>query len=213
MLARRKAAETLLPRLARGMSENADEEAWSKLAKQGVPVNPCRSPHHPAAGLGLSEEGPEVSVQEAYDPESSDFVCGPKAEGGVGLKSYRMRAGGLRARLAFTERFESTPGIVSPGMIASCMEAHGNWTAGIAVLDRQKLPKPPLLLAKSFSIDLAERASPDEVFTLTSRVLNVDESFFHMSVRVEVSMAHPAESQPRAVSTADYERIGAIRSL
>jgi hypothetical protein len=130
------------------------------------------------------------------------------------LKSFRSANGGLYARYAFEERFECAPGIVSPGMIGALLEGHGNWTAGIGILDRQKLPKPPLMLAKSYAVSIADRASPAERFVVTSRILHMEDSFSPASIRVEVSM-FPSNSltSPRAVATAEYERIGAVRSL
>lgn len=143
-----------------------------------------------------------------------DFVSGPNAIDGMYLKSFRMASGGLRARFEFDERFECAPGIVSPGMIGAVLESHGNWTAGIGILDRQKLPKPPLMLAKSYAVSIAERAATNETFTMTSRILHLEDSFSPSSVRVEVTL-NPvsARGECRAVATAEYERIGAVRSL
>lgn len=38
--------------------------SWEQLKRDGVPVNPCHSPHHPAALQGVAEPaGEELSVQ------------------------------------------------------------------------------------------------------------------------------------------------------
>jgi hypothetical protein len=65
-------------RTAGSVSAEAEVERWSRLQRQGVKVNPCNSPLHPAAvaGVAPAKPGKALSVQEAYDPQGMDFACG-----------------------------------------------------------------------------------------------------------------------------------------
>ena len=38
------------------------------------------------------------------------------------------------------------PGIINGGIVSALFDCHGNWTAAIALMDRAKLPRPPLTL-------------------------------------------------------------------
>ena len=38
------------------------------------------------------------------------------------------------------------PGIINGGIVSSLFDCHGNWTAAIALMDKAKLPRPPLTL-------------------------------------------------------------------
>ena len=38
------------------------------------------------------------------------------------------------------------PGIINGGVISALFDCHGNWTAAIALMDKAKLPRPPLTL-------------------------------------------------------------------
>ena len=55
------------------------QSEWERLKREGAPVNPCNSPHHPAskAGVTLPQPGAaELSLQAAYDPQGICFACG-----------------------------------------------------------------------------------------------------------------------------------------
>jgi hypothetical protein len=59
--------------------DGAASEEWLKLARAGLPVNPCNSPFHPAAKvapLAPPPAAPRLSVQAAYDPRGMCFACG-----------------------------------------------------------------------------------------------------------------------------------------
>ena len=80
------------------MSERAKQlKRESDLASRGVDVNPCNSPSHPAATLGVDAAAyvsarPRRSLQQAYDPQCIDFVSGvatPDTHGKIGLETFR----------------------------------------------------------------------------------------------------------------------------
>lgn len=51
-------------------------DKWKVLVDKGYQVNPCNSKLHPAVQAGLTVVGEEISVQQAYTPNSQCFGCG-----------------------------------------------------------------------------------------------------------------------------------------
>jgi hypothetical protein len=76
---------------------------------QGHRINPCNSLLHPAAEAGIAPEGDELCVQDAYTPHSTCWGCGPSAEGGLRLRSFRVR-NGLEARISLGDEYCAFPG-------------------------------------------------------------------------------------------------------
>lgn len=111
---------------------NEDPEAqrpkWESLKKQGVELNPCKSPHHPAVIAGVVAVDPSAApecVQEAYTPASKCYGCGPAAPpDALHLKSYRI-PGGLEAKLQIATKYLAFPGIVNGGVISMAFACHG----------------------------------------------------------------------------------------
>ena len=71
--------------------------------------------------------------------------AGPAAEDGLHLKSFRVQ-NGLSATVRLDKKYQAFPGIINGGIISALFDCHGNWTAAIALMDRAKLPRPPLTL-------------------------------------------------------------------
>ena len=71
--------------------------------------------------------------------------AGPAAEDGLHLKSFRVD-NGLSATVCLDKKYQAFPGIINGGIISALFDCHGNWTAAIALMDRAKLPRPPLTL-------------------------------------------------------------------
>lgn len=198
--------------------ERADK--WRYLAAQGVKLNPCNSPLHPAAQSGLDPESQEVlCVQEAYTPKSSCFGCGPAHPDGLRLKSFRFKYG-LEAFVTIPTKFCAFPGIVNGGVISTLMDCHGNWTAAIALMDRSCLPRPPLTLTASAFISYKEPTPPDTPLVLRSKVVAVKESASpevnRATVEVDVTVYEklPGGQEKLLVSgTVMCKRLGALREL
>ena len=50
---------------------------WKQLMEQGLAVNPCGSPQHPAVRAGIVEASDiEASLQESYTPLRKCYGCG-----------------------------------------------------------------------------------------------------------------------------------------
>jgi hypothetical protein len=83
-------------------------------------------------------------------------VAGPAAEDGLHLESFRVQ-NGLSATVQLASKYQAFPGIINGGIISALFDCHGNWTAAIALMDRAKLPRPPLTLTAEL---LVSSASP-----------------------------------------------------
>jgi hypothetical protein len=126
--------------------------SWQFMQQQGHKLNPCNSPLHPAVNAGIQPDGnEEISVQEAYTPQSGCFGCGPANVDGLGLRSFRIE-NGLEAKLKLSSKYCAFPGIINGGVLSTLMDCHGNWTAAVALMDRSCLPKPPLTLTASMFV-------------------------------------------------------------
>lgn len=59
---------------------------------------------------------------------------------------------------------------MSTGILDSLMICHGSWQAGIALMDKAILPRPPLTLTKSFSVQIQNRLPPGTKVEIITRV-------------------------------------------
>ncbi|GIL86360.1 hypothetical protein Vretimale_11689 [Volvox reticuliferus] len=202
--------------------------SWEQLKKDGIRVNPCQSPHHPAAVEGVAEpEGEELCVQEAYNPESRCFGCGHAHPDGLHLQSRRIPGvglGRLEARISFDPKYCAFPGIINGGVLTTAMDCHGNWAAAIALMDKGCLPRPPLTMTASMQVSFRAPTPPDTQLVMRSRVLGIKENSsggpLKATVEVEVVVVHPEQGpagealeRVLAVGTGVYKRLGALRSM
>jgi hypothetical protein len=114
---------------------------WRVMVEKGHAVNPCNSPLHPAvaeAGILPDTSAPERCLQEAYTPESTCWGCGPAATDGLRLRSRRVE-NGLEARVRLDPKYESFPGIVNGGVVATLVDCLANWTAATHLMDTSAL--------------------------------------------------------------------------
>ncbi|KAI8466051.1 MAG: HotDog domain-containing protein [Monoraphidium minutum] len=208
---------------ARGLSQSGTErKRWEALKEQGHAINPCNSEHHPAAEAGLEPDGTEVlPVQEAYTPNSTCWGCGPLAEDGLRLRSFRIK-NGLESTITIPPRFCAFPGIVNGGVLSTIMDCHGNWTAAIALMDRGGLPAPPLTLTASILVSYKEPAPPGTPLVVRSSVVEVKEGsqpgVAKSSVEVDVSILEAAPEGGGAgrllvSATGIFKKLGALRAL
>ena len=138
-----------------GVGANSRVAQWAELAQQGVKVNPCCSVLHPAVKAGILPvpEDSATSVQEAYDPHSVCFACGPAAASGIHLASFRCATGGLRSEVVVPESFVELPGMVSHGVLAALCSCHGVWVASVALMDKAVLARPPLMVCTRLQLE------------------------------------------------------------
>lgn len=65
---------------------------------------------------------------------------------------------GLSATVQLASKYQAFPGIINGGIISALFDCHGNWTAAIALMDRAKLPRPPLTLTAELLVSNASQA-------------------------------------------------------
>ena len=216
------------PRVARGYAAETRREDWERLRRSGEVINPCNSPKHPAAVAGIPLSGePQQSIQASYDKHSQCFVCGNAHPAGLGLKSFREdderalaeNPSALRSSVVVGDAHQGLPGIVSTGIMDALMICHGSWQAGIALMDRAVLPRPPLVLTKQFSVTVFDRLPPGQEIEIRTTGVDVSDSKepYRVRVRMELKAAGDADHLGNdfvcASGEAMYEKVGAVRSM
>ena len=86
----------------------------------------------------------EKAVQDRYAPNSICFGCGPANKEGLQIKSYRTDDG-LEMVFECEEKHQAFPGVINGGIIGALLDCHGNWTAAMAIMDRNELDTPQCL--------------------------------------------------------------------
>ena len=209
-----------LGRPGAGSSGRGSRQTWDVLKQQGFEVNPCNSPLHPAfteAGIAVDADHPELPVQEAYTPESACFGCGPAAPAGLHVRSFRRPGGGLEAAVELDAQYCAFPGIVQGGIVSALFDCHGNWTAAIALMDRNCLPKPPLTLTAELLVTFVEPTPPGAPLVLRSEVASVSEpEALGAKAAVQVDMTLHAAGPGGALlarASGIFKKLGALRAL
>ncbi|CAK0745314.1 hypothetical protein CVIRNUC_001611 [Coccomyxa viridis] len=206
--------------LERRAATTAELQQWKWLKDRGHAVNPCNSKLHPAFAAGIIFEGEELSVQAAYTPNSNCFGCGPAAKDGLHLKSFRVQ-NGLSATVRLDKKYQAFPGIINGGIISALFDCHGNWTAAIALMDRAKLPRPPLTLTAELLVKYREATPPNEQLVVRSNVVNIKDNAEQIgggkpAVQVNITL-HQAEEDGGerllATATGVFKKLGALRAL
>ena len=59
---------------------------------------------------------------------------------------------GLEGTVVLDPKYCAFPGIIGGGTLSTLFVCHGNWTAGIALMDKCCMPSPPLTLTKSLVV-------------------------------------------------------------
>jgi hypothetical protein len=202
-----------------------------------VALNPCNSELHPAVVVGaakVDETKPKRSLQEAYDPFASCFVCSKNGE----LKLETRRTSDrkiLRSELArgLPETYEELPGIIAPGMITSVMACSGSWHGSIALMDKAVLARPPLMmLEKIVDFTATDVLAPNEKCSVQSEIVSLDEPNF-ATVKMEMTIGGHEKDDEESNSTSGnksrsnytskktvcaraimrFKKIGAVRSI
>ncbi len=137
--------------------------------------------------------------------------------------------------------------MVSPGILCTLMSCHANWAvrttlpcfpqacaltrsatiltrthafqSSLALMDKAILPRPPLMVASRLAVDFGkEFAPPNMPLTLTSRVMNVQDSAEPYTVEIAVQLRAKVDEGDDAAplyasGVATFQKIGAVRSL
>ena len=110
------------------------------------------------------------SVQDEYAPNSICFGCGPSNKEGLQIKSYRTEEG-LEMEFECEEKHQAFPGVINGGLIGSLIDCHGNWTAAIAIMDKNGLDSPHCTVTAQYEVKLKRPTPFGSKLMLKSRVL------------------------------------------
>ena len=115
-----------------------------------------------------------LPVQDEFAPSSICFGCGPSNKDGLQLKSYRSTSG-LIAEFECEEKHQAFPGVINGGIIGSLIDCHGNWTAAVAIMDKNGWEKPQCTVTAQYEVKLKRPTPFGKKLKLTSRVLALQE--------------------------------------
>ncbi len=128
------------------------------------------------------------SVQRQFAAESICFGCGPANDKGLQIDSYRIE-NGLELRYTPEQEHQAFPGMVNGGIIGALLDCHGNWTAAIALMDKDKTAEPPCTVTASYEIKLRRPTPHGCELHITSQVESISDD------RAEISMLLMAEGK------------------
>ena len=112
------------------------------------------------------------AVQDEYAPSSICFGCGPSNKDGFQIKSYTTDDG-LEMEFECEEKHQAFPGVINRGVIGSLIDCHGNWTAAIAIMDKNKFDKPQCTVTAQYEVKLNRPTPFGPKLILKSRVLGL----------------------------------------
>jgi len=115
-----------------------------------------------------------LPVQDEFAPNSICFGCGPSNTDGLQLKSYRSD-GGLVAEFKCEKKHQAFSGVINGGIIGSLIDCHGNWTAAMAIMDKNSWEKPQCTVTAQYEIKLKRPTPLGIKLKLNSRVLVLQE--------------------------------------
>ena len=112
-------------------------------------------------------------VQLEYAPNSICFGCGPANEHGLRIQSYRIDNGLVMEYLP-NDSHQAFPGMVNGGIIGTLLDCHGNWTAAVGLMDKNKLAEPPCTVTASYSVNLRRPTPLGEKLIVTSQIAEIN---------------------------------------
>ena len=110
------------------------------------------------------------AVQDRYAPNSICFGCGPANKEGLQIKSYRTDDG-LEMEFECEEKHQAFPGVINGGIIGALLDCHGNWTAAMAIMDRNGLDAPQCTVTAQYEVKLKRPTPLGPTLKLQSRIL------------------------------------------
>ncbi|MEK9865245.1 MAG: PaaI family thioesterase [Candidatus Thalassarchaeaceae archaeon] len=130
------------------------------------------------------------SVQEKYAKNSICFGCGPSNDEGLRIRSFRS-GNGLKMEFNPSEKHQAFPGMINGGIIGTLLDCHGNWTAAIALMDRDGLQEPPCTVTASYSVTLKRPTPYGAKMSISAWAIDPD----HWNDRVRVLMRLECEGK------------------
>ena len=116
----------------------------------------------------------EKAVQDEYAPNSICFGCGPANKEGFQIKSYRIN-NGLEMEFESEDKHQAFPGVINGGVIGTLLDCHGNWTAAIAIMEKNKLDAPLCTVTAQYEVKLKRPTPLGHTLKLKSKILAIQE--------------------------------------
>ena len=69
---------------------------------------------------------------------------------------------------------QAFPGMINGGIIGTLLDCHGNWTAAVGLMDKNKLSEPPCTVTASYSVTLRRPTPSGERLIVTSQITEID---------------------------------------
>tara|TARA_E500000081_G_C6100646_1_gene337443 strand:+ start:133 stop:711 length:579 start_codon:yes stop_codon:yes gene_type:complete len=155
------------------MSNNSGDDSLASSHS----CSSCNPPNEDSIQIKSANKEPilgGLSVQDEFAPNSICFGCGPSNKEGLQLKSYRY-SGGLVAEFESEEKHQAFQGVINGGIIGSLIDCHGNWTAAVAIMDRNGWEKPQCTVTAQYEVKLKRPTPFGKKLKLNSRVLALQE--------------------------------------
>ena len=155
------------------MSNNSGDDSLASSHS----CSSCNPPNEDSIQIKSGNKEPilgGLSVQDEFAPNSICFGCGPSNKEGLQLKSYRY-SGGLVAEFESEEKHQAFQGVINGGIIGSLIDCHGNWTAAVAIMDRNGWEKPQCTVTAQYEVKLKRPTPFGKKLKLNSRVLALQE--------------------------------------
>ena len=73
------------------------------------------------------------------------------------------------------EKHQAFPGVINGGIIGALLDCHGNWTAAMAIMDRNGLDAPQCTVTAQYEVKLKRPTPLGPTLKLQSRVLALQE--------------------------------------
>ena len=125
------------------------------------------------------------AVQDRYAPNSICFGCGPANKEGLQIKSYRTDDG-LEMEFECDEKHQAFPGIINGGIIGALLDCHGNWTAAMAIMDRNGLDAPQCTVTAQYEVKLKRPTPLGPTLKLQSRILALQDDRAEVIIELKV---------------------------
>ena len=125
------------------------------------------------------------AVQDRYAPNSICFGCGPANKEGLQIKSYRA-GDGLEMEFECEEKHQAFPGVINGGIIGALLDCHGNWTAAMAIMDRNGLDAPQCTVTAQYEVKWKRPTPLGPTLKLQSRVLALQDDRAEVIIELKV---------------------------
>tara|TARA_B100000003_G_scaffold40351_1_gene34418 strand:+ start:3709 stop:4185 length:477 start_codon:yes stop_codon:yes gene_type:complete len=128
----------------------------------------------------------EKSVQEIHASNSICYGCGPANKDGLQIKSFRIE-NGLKMEFLPSEEHQAFPGMINGGIIGTLLDCHGNWTAAMALMDKEEMNSPPCTVTASYSVKLKRPTPLGEVLIITSEIGGIENNTVEVNLKLEAA--------------------------